>query len=216
MINDRLKSLVKFVDSSDKIIDIGCDHALLDIYLVKNKIIDRLIVSDISINALNAGVSNIKKQGLIDKIDARCGNGLDVLSDDDYIDTIIISGMGSNTIIKILNKKYLNNINKLIIQSNRDYDILRKYVVSNGFYIDKEEVICVNNKIYINIVFKKGVKSYKEEELKYGTNNMINKNIYYKYLINRNNTILKSVNDNDIRKKLIMENDYLKSILNSV
>ena len=38
MISARLKSLAKYIDIKDKIIDIVCDHALLDIYLVKNKI----------------------------------------------------------------------------------------------------------------------------------------------------------------------------------
>ena len=33
-LSDRLKSLTKYINKTDKVIDIGCDHALLDIYLV--------------------------------------------------------------------------------------------------------------------------------------------------------------------------------------
>ena len=61
MISNRLKSLVKYIDKSDLVIDIGCDHALLDVYLIKNNIINNVIVSDISSNALNQGKENIKK-----------------------------------------------------------------------------------------------------------------------------------------------------------
>ena len=71
MLSKRLKSLVKYVLKTDNIIDIGCDHALLDIYLVKNGIIEKLIVSDVHKEALNCGISNIKKEGLTEKIETR-------------------------------------------------------------------------------------------------------------------------------------------------
>ena len=101
MIDERLKSLTKYVNRNNKIIDIGCDHALLDIYLVKNNIVNKVIVSDVSKNALMQGINNINKYNLSDKIYARCGSGLEVLNSNDDIDTVIISGMGSNTIIDI-------------------------------------------------------------------------------------------------------------------
>ena len=124
MISNRLKSLVKHINKTDSVIDIGCDHALLDIYLVKNNIIDKCIVSDVSHNALKQGIDNIEKYNLIEYIETRCGNGLEVLTSNDNINTVIISGMGTNTILDILNNDYLKKINKLVIQSNKDYYLL--------------------------------------------------------------------------------------------
>lgn len=208
MIDERLKSLTKYVNRNDKIIDIGCDHALLDIYLVKNNIVNKVIVSDVSKNALMQGINNINRYNLSDKIYARCGSGLEVLNSNDDIDTVIISGMGSNTIIDILNNKCLNKINKLIIQSNKDYYLLRKEIIKLGFIIDKEEVIIVNNKLYINIVFVRGYKEYSLEELKYGTRNMINRELYYDYLINKYDSILMKVN-NEKQKEINIEKEIL-------
>ena len=37
-ISKRLKSLAGLITLDDKVADIGCDHALLDIYMVKNNI----------------------------------------------------------------------------------------------------------------------------------------------------------------------------------
>lgn len=202
MIDERLKSLVKYVDKKDNIIDVGCDHALLDIYLVQNNITDSVIVSDISNNALQQGINNIKKYNLDDRIDVRCGNGLEVLNDEDDINTIIISGMGTNTILDILNNNYLSKVNKLIIQSNKDYYLLRSEVNKLGFIISNEEVIVVNNKLYINIIFVRGNKKYSLEELKYGTKDMLNKEIYYKYLIDKYNKILNCINDNSFKDEL--------------
>lgn len=168
MLSLRLSSLTKFVNYNDKIIDIGCDHALLDIFLVKNDLVKSIIASDVNSQALDSGIKNIENEGLSDKIEARLGDGLNVLTDKDNIDTVIISGMGTNTIAGILNNDYLKNINKLIIQSNNDHTMLRKYVTKLGFFIKSEEYFQDNKKNYINIVFVRGNKKYSKIDLTYG------------------------------------------------
>lgn len=168
MLSLRLSSLTKFVNYNDKIIDIGCDHALLDIFLVKSDLVKSIIASDINVQALNSGIKNIENEGLSDKISARLGDGLNVLTDKDNIDTVIISGMGTNTIMGILNNDHLKDINKLIIQSNNDHTMLRKYVTKLGFYIKSEEYFQDNKKNYINIVFVRGNKKYSKIDLTYG------------------------------------------------
>lgn len=168
MLSLRLSSLTKFVNYNDKIIDIGCDHALLDIFLVKNDLVKSIIASDINVQALNSGIKNIENEGLSDKISARLGDGLNVLTDKDNIDTVIISGMGTNTIMGILNNDHLNDINKLIIQSNNDHTMLRKYVTKLGFFIKNEEYFQDNKKNYINIVFVRGNKKCSKIDLTYG------------------------------------------------
>ena len=168
MLSKRLESLIKYIDKNDKLIDIGCDHGLIDIYLVKNNIINSIIISDIHEGALKAGQEKEKKHHLEKQIDARLGNGLEVLKQDEVIDTVLISGMGTSTILKILNNNYLKNINKLILQSNNNHEELRKEVVKLGFIITDEEFFTDNKKNYINIVFKRGNKKYKKDELRYG------------------------------------------------
>lgn len=168
MLSLRLSSLTKFVNYNDKIIDIGCDHALLDIFLVKNDLVKSIIASDVNSQALDSGIKNIENEGLSDKIEARLGDGLNVLTDKDNIDTVIISGMGTNTIMGILNNDYLKNINKLIIQSNNDHTMLRKYITKLGFFIKSEEYFQDNKKNYINIVFVRGNKKYSKIDLTYG------------------------------------------------
>ena len=212
MISNRLKSLTKYVDYEDKIIDIGCDHALLDIYLILNNFVNNVIVSDVSKNALKQGIDNIKYYNLENNIETRCGNGLEVLNDSDVINTIIISGMGSNTILDILNNNYLKNINKLILQSNKDYELLRREIVKLGFKIDKEEVILDSGKLYINIVFIRGIDTYTEEEYKYGIDSMLNKELYYDYLINKYTNIINKLDNCDKKNRLIEEIKLLNNL----
>lgn len=176
MISIRLESLVKHINFNDHIIDIGCDHALLDIYLVKNNVVKKMIVSDVHEGALDAGINNIKKNNLEKLIDARLGDGLNVLTSKDKIDTILISGMGTSTILNILDNPYLKNIDKMIIQSNNDHFMLREEITKLGFIIKSEDFLIDNKKHYINIVFVRGDKKYKKNELKYGPILIHNKN----------------------------------------
>ena len=49
-INNRLRSVASLVSCNTSIIDVGCDHALLSIYLYLNKENVKVIASDIKIN----------------------------------------------------------------------------------------------------------------------------------------------------------------------
>ena len=214
MISNRLMRIASYVDKKDKLIDIGCDHALLDIYLIKNKVLNKVLVSDVHEGALNAGISNIKKEKLEKKIETRLGNGLEVLTDKDDIDTVLISGMGTTTILDILHNDYLKNINKLIIQSNNDHTELRTEVVKLGYKIINEEYLVDMGKNYIIIVFEKGSVKYSKKELRYGPilindkkylNFELNNCIKIKNFIPTNKLILKYRLNKEIRllKKLI-------------
>lgn len=168
-ISNRLKSLAKYVDDGDKIMDVGCDHALLDIYLVQNHMTDKIYVCDVNPNALNNGIENIKKYGLEKNIIPILGYGIE-RADEYNIDTLIISGMGSNTIISILESPNLNRMYKLILQSNNNHYELRKFLMDKKFTIEYEEIVKDGKKEYINIIagFERYPKKYTEEELMFG------------------------------------------------
>ena len=53
MINKKLKAIASFINKHDTVIDIGCDHAYLAIYLKENKLCKNVYASDINQNALN-------------------------------------------------------------------------------------------------------------------------------------------------------------------
>lgn len=169
-ISKRLEAISSLVPINSNIIDIGCDHALLDIYLYQKKISNKIIASDINANALNNAKENIKKNNLNDYIETRLGNGLDTLNKEDNIDTIIISGMGAHTIVGILknNKIKLDNINTIIIQSNTKLEFLRREVTKLNYRIEDEIMVEDNKKIYTIIKLIKGKKKYTKKELYFG------------------------------------------------
>lgn len=215
MLTKRLKAIANFIDENDYVIDVGCDHAFLDIYLTKhNK--NTCVASDISEKVIKNAKNNIKKYKLDDKIKTVVSDGLDNVAIP-LNSTIVISGMGTRTIIGILNKASHNNIKNLIIQSNNDLEILRKKIIKMGYIIEREMTILENKKFYQIIKFKKGYKKYKKKEYQYGIN-IIDDNFYKLYLIylmNKNSQIIKKLPFKYFFKKynLNNQNKYLKKYL---
>lgn len=182
-LSKRLKRISDFIDENDKLIDIGCDHALLDIYLCDIYKNIKIIASDIHENALKNAKKNIDKYNLNDRIDLRLGDGLTVINDNE-VDTILISGMGYYTIKDILsNKSKMENIKKIVIQCNTDIVKLRKFLSSIGFKIYREELVKEKDIIYTIIDFRRGKEKYSYKEYYFGPEILKNKNdlFYEKY-----------------------------------
>ena len=178
-LSNRLSAITDYVSPEDKIIDIGCDHALLDIYIA-NEMGKRLIASDIHEGAVNNAAKNIEKYEALSMVDLRLGNGLNVVNPEE-INTIIIAGMGYNTIKDILsNSEKMTNVNKIIVQSNTDVIKLRKFVISLGFMINRERLVKDGDIIYTVIEFIKGEEKYSYEEIYFGPKILENKDELFK------------------------------------
>lgn len=169
-LSSRLKLISEFVPLNSKVMDIGCDHGLLDIYLYQNKIVKKIIASDINFSALNNAIENIKANKLEKEIETRLSDGLKNIHPEDEIDTLVIAGMGSNTIVNMLKKdiKKLDKIKTIIIQSNTKLEFLRSEIVKLNYYIADEAIVEDNKKIYIVIKFIKGRRKYTKKELYFG------------------------------------------------
>lgn len=168
-LSPRLKALADNIPDGSRLADIGCDHGLLDIYLVKVREEIHIIASDVNKNALNSAQKNIQKYKVEKQITTVLSNGLDNL-DTSNLDTIVISGMGSHTIAGILyqNLSKLKPIKTLILQSNNDLDFLRYKVTKIGYYIEKEILVKDAGIIYTIIIFKKGYRIYTKKQRYFG------------------------------------------------
>ena len=149
---NRLEELEKLVDT-EKVFDVGCDHGLLSISLSKNHTV---VASDVSESCIKKALSNVEKAHANVKVIQ--SDGLDNL-DIDKKDSLVIAGMGAYTVLKILNKNIDKVPNTLIIQANNNHDVLRKKIVSMGYFIDVEKHLYID-RWYTIIRFKKGKKKY--------------------------------------------------------
>ena len=126
-LSDRLQAVANMVTPGNKVADVGCDHAYISIYLVKNKISDKVIAMDVNQGPLNIARTNISKEGFSDKIETRLSNGLLKLSPNEA-DSIIIAGMGGGLTCKILQEGIdkLDGVKELILQPQSELDLVRK------------------------------------------------------------------------------------------
>lgn len=185
----RIKTLANLVDKDSKLVDIGTDHALLPIYLYENEITKNVTGSDISNNALEFAKTNLKKHNLIDKIKLVVSDGFNNL-DDEY-DTAVISGMGTDTIKKILDRNNLPK--KLIISSHKNVDELRLFMNKKGYKIIKEITLKDNGIYYDMIKYEKGMESLSNYDILVGKSDDTE---YKEYLLNKyKNIYAKSKND---------------------
>ena len=198
-LSDRLKAVATLVDIGTDVIDVGCDHAYLDIYLTLNNS-NKCLATDINKNALNIAKENIKKYNLEKRIKTKLTDGLTDIEIKNS-DNIVICGMGTYTILDILKTNKLSDT--LIISSNNDIELLRKEVINLGYIIDSEIFLIDNKKPYIIIKFIKGIKKYSKIDIYFGP--ILKKNIEYKkYLINKNKRIINNIS----RKKVFIRLKY--------
>lgn len=168
-LSKRLKLVATYIDDFSSMVDIGCDHGLLDIYLFLNRNNIKIVASDVNENALANAKRNIKKYKLDNKIKTVVSNGLDNIDTTD-MDTIVISGMGAHTIVGILynNLQKLKPIKKIVIQSNNDIDFIRYKLSKIDYYISDEKLVKDAGIIYTVIVFEKGHRFYNKKQLYFG------------------------------------------------
>ena len=167
-INDRLKKIGDLVEANSFCLDVGCDHAFLDIYLVQRGENIKAIASDVKEGPLNHARENINKYHLEDKIECSLGNGLDTYSD--YVDTIIISGLGGRSMIGIFKShlEVLKKVNTIILSPNNYQEDVKRFLCKHHFYLSNEELVKEGKFIYQILVFSRGKRRYSRREYFFG------------------------------------------------
>ncbi len=213
-LSKRLQTIADMIPDGVRVIDVGCDHALLDIYLTLRGS-NECIASDINENVLRKTREMIETYQLLDKIKMIKSDGLTEinLESDDFV---VIAGMGTSTILKILEEK---KPTQMIIQSNNDLEELRRKLSSRyGFSIIDEQVVLEKNIYYIIMKLKRKNVYYNDKECLFGPilitkKDSLTKN-YFEYLLMRKKKIIDCLPiNNKERKKIMIEISYLEDIL---
>ena len=148
--NLRLSTLAQMVDQGARIADIGTDHAYLPIQLVKEGKVDYAIASDVAAGPLQNAEKDIVAAGLKDKIETRLGSGLETVSAQDRIDTVVIAGMGGKLMTNILDEAWSENFHfaTLILEPNVGEPGVREWLSTHKYQIIDEKIISEAGHIY--------------------------------------------------------------------
>lgn len=145
----RLEKIIDVVDSTSVIADIGTDHGYIPIELLIRRKINYAILADINRGPLENARREVELHGLIDKVDLRLGNGLEILKEGE-VDQVIIAGMGGILISDLIEKKIdlCKKLDKLVLQPMQAQGELRKYLNTRGFSIVDEYLVKEDFRIY--------------------------------------------------------------------
>lgn len=154
--------------------DIGTDHAYLPVFLAERGIIKKAVAADINKGPIERAEANIAASGLsaiISTVQTDGLTGLDVFAPTD----IAICGMGGELIARIVDcAEFVKNKNvRLILQPMTKAEILREYLIKNGFTIIGES-LAKEDKIYqiICAEFTGVADTYTDAELYLGRHNI--------------------------------------------
>ena len=145
----RLKAIADMVTEGNRLVDVGCDHGYLPVYLMLNHKIPGAIATDVGKGPLARAQEHIAEYGMSKYIEARLCDGLqDVRTGEG--DTLVIAGMGGHLMEKILTegKAALPGFRELILQPQSDIPHFRHFLMEHGFCIIQEEMILEDGKYY--------------------------------------------------------------------
>ena len=135
-ISKRLLKISELV-KGNIVADVGCDHGKLSEYLLKQKLCEKVIVSDISKSSLQKAINLLSKEKL--NFESIHCNGL-VGYKDKVIDECIISGMGGDEIIKIISSSPID-IKSYILSPQHNIIDVKKFMLDNGFMLTFDKIV---------------------------------------------------------------------------
>lgn len=172
--SSRLELIASFASQGRGVADIGTDHAILPIILRRNGYSGYIVAGDI-----NEGPLKKAERGLleaeVDDVELKPCNGLEGI-DGSRVDTIVVAGMGGDTITGILDRGLYDmpewagrSDYKLILHPVTKPEILRYWLVNNGFRITRETYVEDNGILYQIICAEPGEsEKYIDSELYIG------------------------------------------------
>ena len=190
---------------SDFIADVGADHGLVSVELIKREIANKVFAVENKIGPYSRLVSEIKNNLLETQIETSLSSGISCLPSN--VSTVIIAGMGGKLIVDILkcHQDKLEHVNYLLVDAHSDLEYLRREVVSLGYKIENETIILEDKVYYEIILFKKGNVEYSDDEYRFGPILIKEKEetfiLKWSMQINKYRILLEDENINKNRKK---------------
>ena len=167
-LSKRLKIIHDMVPKS-VVADIGSDHGKLMIALVQSGIIQKGFAVENKEGPFERLRSNLIKYHVDDKVTPLFSDGIKDITRD--VNTIVIAGMGGQTIVKILkaHPEKMIRVQTIIIDAHTAVPFARKEICQMGFAIADEKIVKEDDIFYEIIKFVKAEKAIiSDEDLEFG------------------------------------------------
>ena len=167
-LSKRLKAIYDMVPFAVTA-DIGSDHGKLMIALFNDARIPKGYAVENKRGPYNRLVKALTEAKIIDEVVPLFSDGISDLPTS--VSTIVLAGMGGDTILKILNDhpEKLKLVQTIIIDAHTNTPKLRKEISDMGFVIADERIVEEDNIYYEIIKFiRSDVAYYNEKDIEFG------------------------------------------------
>lgn len=148
-LSDRLKAVADMVTRNHRVVDVGCDHGYVPIYLVQRGISPEVIAMDVKEGPLQRAREHVARAELLAYIALRRSDGLSAYKPGEA-DTLICAGMGGRLMRKILEAEpqKTEDFKELILQPQSEIPVFRKFLKDRGYAICQEDMVWEDGKFY--------------------------------------------------------------------
>ncbi len=177
----RLQMLADLVPPGAALADVGTDHGYLPVYLLQKGAIKRAIASDIGVEPLDHARRTAEEYGAA--LELRLCDGLAGIAPYEA-DTVVIAGMGGESIIAILSAApWTKNDCRLILQPMTRQELLRCWLAENGYRFTAERLVADKGTIYPILCVEGGAQPPLSEVETYSGLLLADDPLYGEYLI---------------------------------
>lgn len=145
-LSDRLHTIARMIPARSRVADIGTDHGYLPIWLIQNGAAERVIACDVREGPLEHARRSAAAYHVEQQLEFRLGDGLACVVPEE-VDTVVIAGMGGETIISILqNAPWTKSAScRLLLQPMTKAELLRAFLAENGYCFIREQLVYENH-----------------------------------------------------------------------
>lgn len=153
----RLSKVASLILPAETLADVGCDHGYLSIYLVEQKLCQRVIAMDVNKGPLQKACENIRRYGYGEYIETRLSDGLNRLQTDEA-EGYVCAGMGGPLALQILwnDRDKVSKMKQIILQPQSELWLVRRTLKQWGFVVEKEEIEYEDGKYYFMMRIRPG------------------------------------------------------------
>ena len=155
VLSKRLRQIADFIPHGAHIIDVGTDHAYIPIRLLLDDPGATAVATDIRPGPLQRARTDAEYYGVSDRLTLLLGDGLAPCTPDSG-DTVILAGMGGETMIGILSAAPWAKEKQLILQPQTKIEELRNWLASNGYGIFDAALVHDTGRLYLVWYVKAG------------------------------------------------------------
>ena len=145
----RLAAAASFIPTGARLADIGTDHGFLPVWCAEQGVCQSVTASDLREGPLSSAVRTAEAHLVSDKIQFICASGLEGLAEGS-VDTVVIAGMGGETIIGILEASpRISEHVRLILQPQSKVTELQCWLDLHGFQIEEAALAEDAHRLYL-------------------------------------------------------------------